>query len=93
MDLSTTSPLPSPLLLPQEDGLLMRKAGKWALEKLDYLRRYLEIFTTSMYKEDHWRGIHFIDLFSGPGKCKIRRTQQILLGSPQLAVNLRYPFS
>jgi len=75
-----------------DDGLVMREAGSWAAEKLDYLCRYLNIFTTSM-RLKNWRGLHFIDLFSGPGKCKIKKTQQILLGSPLLAIKLKHPFN
>jgi three-Cys-motif partner protein len=81
-----------PYLNCEEDGLLMRKTGVWATEKLDYLYRYLNMFTTSMHGKP-WKGLHFIDLFSGPGKCKLRETQQILLGSPLLALTLPYPFS
>ncbi|MDD5369413.1 MAG: three-Cys-motif partner protein TcmP [Anaerolineaceae bacterium] len=76
----------------EEDGLLMRRTGAWATEKLDYLCRYLKIFTTSM-RTKPWRGLHFIDLFSGPGKCQIRGTNQIMLGSPLLSMKLEYPFS
>ena len=75
-----------------EDGLLMRESGAWVAEKLDYLRRYLDTFTTAM-REKPWRGLNFIDLFSGPGKCKIRKTQQILLGSPLLALTLQHSFT
>lgn len=82
----------NPFLSCEEDGLLMRESGAWAAEKLDYLHRYLNIFTTSM-RGKKWRGLNFIDLFSGPGKCKIRDTPQILLGSPLLALTLQYPFN
>jgi three-Cys-motif partner protein len=81
-----------PYLICAEDGLLMRETGAWAAEKLDYLSRYLSIFTTSM-RGKPWKGLYFIDLFSGPGKCKVRDSSQILLGSPLLALTLRYPFS
>lgn len=81
-----------PFLSTVEDGLVMRETGAWAAQKLDYLCRYLNIFTISMQGKQ-WRGLHFIDLFSGPGKCKIRGTKQILLGSPLLAVNLQHPFN
>ncbi len=76
----------------EEDGLLMRDTGAWAAEKLDYLCRYLNLFTNSMYMK-LWRGLHYIDLFSGPGKCQIRNSNQVLLGSPLLALTLPHPFS
>src|SRR5450759_4697250 len=82
----------NPYLNCEEDGLFMRSTGAWAAEKLDYLWRYLNIFTTSMHGQP-WKGLHFIDLFSGPGKCQIGKTNQVLLGSPLLAVTQPFPFS
>jgi len=81
-----------PYLKCEDDGLLMLKAGAWTAEKLDYLFRYLNIFTTSM-RGKPWKGLHYIDLFSGPGKCKIRKSHRIVLGSPLLALTLKHPFS
>jgi three-Cys-motif partner protein len=81
-----------PFLDCEDDGLPMRDSGKWAEEKLDYLHRYLQIFTTSMWKKP-WARIQYIDLFSGPGKCKIRETSRIIQGSPLLALTLEHPFS
>lgn len=37
-------------LIPEDDGLLMRPAGAWAEEKLDYLNRYINVFETAMYR-------------------------------------------
>ncbi len=36
---------------PQDDGLPIRESGLWASEKLDYLRRYIDVFETSMRKK------------------------------------------
>jgi three-Cys-motif partner protein len=74
-----------------DDGLLMRRAGPWAAEKLDYLRRYIEVFETSM--RNKWPVRNYIDLLAGPGKNKIRETKEILLGSPLIAVTTQYPFT
>lgn len=35
-------------LQPRDDGLPLRQSGQWALEKLDYLRRYIDVFETAM---------------------------------------------
>jgi three-Cys-motif partner protein len=75
----------------EEDGLHMRDAGPWAAEKLDYLCRYLNAFTVSMHNSP-WRKIHYIDLFSGPGKCIVEENRKVLLGSPLLALKLQNPF-
>ncbi len=79
-------------LSPEDDGLVMRESGPWVLEKLDYLRRYIYIFETSM-RAKPWRRRHYIDLFAGPGKCYVPETKSIHLGSPLLALTTEYPFT
>ena len=59
--------------------------------KLDYLRRYLNAFTTAM--RDHWPAMHYIDLFSGSGKCRDRNTENVHLGSPLIALTATHPFT
>ena len=80
-------------LEPQEDGLPMRPSGAWAMEKLDYLQRYIDIFVTSM-RNRPWRAMHYIDLFAGPGKCRTDDARsRIFLGSPLIAMKAPHPFS
>jgi three-Cys-motif partner protein len=79
------------LLNPVEDGHFLRPSGGWAQEKLDYLRRYIDVFETSMRKKWPRRG--YIDLFAGPGKCIDRNTGEIFLGSPLVALTTKYPFT
>ena len=74
-----------------EDNLPMRATGQWAAEKLDYLRRYIDVFETSM--RNKWSQRNYIDLLAGPGKNKVKETNEILLGSPLLAVTTKYPFT
>lgn len=76
----------------QDDGLAMRDSGPWVAEKLDYLQRYIDIFTTSMHSKP-WRAMHYIDLFSGPGKCKVPTAHAVYLGSPLLALTAEHPFN
>jgi three-Cys-motif partner protein len=78
-------------LLPEEDGLLMRSAGPWAAIKLDYLARYIDVFETAM--RTHWPIRNFIDLMAGPGKNRVRETKAVLMGSPLLALNTKFPFT
>ncbi len=80
------------LLEPEDDGLPIRETGSWALEKLDYVRRYIGVFVSSM-RSKPWRAINYIDLFCGPGKGKIRETGQVFLGSPLLALHAPHPFA
>jgi three-Cys-motif partner protein len=79
-------------LLPEDDGLPARESGEWVKEKLFYVQRYVDTFEIAM-RNRSWRQRNFIDLFSGPGKCMIRGTNEYLLGSPLLSLNTQYPFT
>jgi three-Cys-motif partner protein len=79
-------------LQPEDDGLPMRESGSWAAEKLDYLKRYIDIFETSMHSQS-WRRRNYIDLFAGPGKCRVSETGAVLIGSPLISLTTRYPFT
>jgi three-Cys-motif partner protein len=78
-------------LEPQADGLPTRESGPWVALKLDYVKRYIDVFETSM--RGKWRHRHYIDLFAGPGKCLCRNTGTVYLGSPLLALTAQYPFT
>ncbi len=78
-------------LQPEDDGLIARSFGPWVIEKLDYLKRYIDIFETSMHKKWHKR--HYIDLFAGSGKCRLSETGPVHLGSPLLALTTPHPFT
>jgi three-Cys-motif partner protein len=78
-------------LEPRDDGLFMREAGTWAREKLDYLKRYIDVFETAMRKK--WSVRCYVDLFAGPGKNVDRDSGGILLGSPLIALTATYPFT
>jgi three-Cys-motif partner protein len=78
-------------LQPVNDNLPMRSSGRWAEEKLDYLKRYIDVFETSM--REKWERRNYIDILSGPGKNQLRETGKVLLGSPLLALTTRYPFT
>ena len=47
-------------LLPEDDGLPTRVFGTWTTEKLDYVRRYIYMFETSMRKNHGVRGVTLI---------------------------------
>ncbi len=40
-----------------------------------------------------WRSVRYIDLFAGPGKSRIRENEQIVLGSPLIALTTSKPFT
>jgi len=79
-------------LQPIEDGLPMRESGAWVVQKLYYVKRYIDVFTTSMHNKP-WRSRRYIELFSGPGKCKVRGSGEIFLGSPLISLSVKFPFT
>ena len=80
-------------LLPEDDGLHpIRVFGTWTSVKLDYLRRYIHLFETSM-KDKPWRQRNFIDLFAGTGKYREEENGDVHLGSTLLAVTANHPFT
>jgi hypothetical protein len=67
------------------DGLVIRDSGLWVNDKLHYLNRYLKIFSVGM--KNKWSGkLYYIDLFAGPGRCRIRETRKETDGSPLVAL-------
>jgi three-Cys-motif partner protein len=79
-------------LFPENDGLPARGSGEWVKEKLFYIQRYIDTFEIAMRRKS-WRQRNYIDLFSGPGKCVIRGTDDYILGSPLLELNTQYTFT
>jgi three-Cys-motif partner protein len=71
------------------DELPARCVGSWSEDKLFYLNRYCDIFTTGM--KNIWRNRIFIDLFCGPGRCIVRPQGDFGDGSPLVA--LRHTFT
>ena len=71
------------------DGLIARDSGAWAKEKLHYLKCYLDIFSVGMRAK--WAGrLYYLDLFAGPGKCRIRDTNEEVDGSPLIALRFNF---
>jgi three-Cys-motif partner protein len=72
-----------------EGGLLREIVGPWVREKHAILERYVGI-TSSVRR--NWvkrgsAGTTYIDLFSGPGRVRIKGTETVLAGSPLVAWN------
>jgi spore photoproduct lyase len=75
----------------ESDRLPIRCVGEWSKDKYYYLRRYIYIFTTSM--RNKWEGLCYVDLFSGPGKSRVRQTGEEIDGSPLISLQAKFPFS
>jgi len=66
------------------DGLLVRKSGAWAKEKLYYVARYFDIFNRGM--KDRWPRRVYVDLLAGSGRCCLKEDPSVEFdGSPLLA--------
>jgi len=74
-----------------DDGLFIEDVGKWAKEKYKYIGYYADLFSTGM--KNKWDCLVYIDLFSGSGLAKIRKTERIVPASPLLALNVKNQFN
>lgn len=65
-----------------DDGLPAEEVGVWAKEKHDYLCRYIDVSrsTRAKYLGPGKAGATYIDLFCGPGRCKVRDTNEWIDG-------------
>jgi len=72
------------------DGELAIRVGPWAKDKLFYIRRYCYIFNVGM--KNKWPARTYIDLFAGPGRCRIEGTGEEIDGSPLIALKCAVPF-
>ena len=80
-----------------DDGLPVQCVGAWAKDKHSYVARYIEA-TKAVRKKylppQGQGGAAYIDLFSGPGMALVRETEELVLGSPLLALgHQEAPFS
>ncbi|PYR47872.1 MAG: hypothetical protein DMF89_17650 [Acidobacteria bacterium] len=80
----------SPMYVLASDGQPARSVGPWSKEKLQVVGNYMGIFTGSM--KTKWKGLTYVDLFAGPGKCVVEGTGEELRGSPLLALDTKKPF-
>ena len=65
--------------------------GSWVTKKLNFLKFYLPIYTATISKGPS--RLYYIDAFASSGKNRLRGVDQILEGSPLIALNTRPPFT
>jgi three-Cys-motif partner protein len=70
------------------DGLPLRETGPWATDKYHYVGHYMHMFATGM--KNLWKRRTYVDLFAGPGRCRVKRTGEELDGSPLLALGCNF---
>jgi three-Cys-motif partner protein len=78
-------------LFGEPDELDLPERGSYTEDKYDFIRLYCALFSSGMrYK---WKGKRvYIDLYAGSGKCRIKGTNKVLLGSPLIALSMDVPF-
>jgi three-Cys-motif partner protein len=77
-----------PVILDPTDKLIVDEVGPWSADKHERLRRYIDISRGARAKYVPPRGTGgaaYIELFSGPGKSRIRDTTKIVPASPLVA--------
>jgi len=67
--------------------------GKWSLEKLELLRKYLAAYLRILTNQSWCRGYEYIDAFAGTGKPKTKDEQRYVDGSPRVALSLTPAFT
>jgi hypothetical protein len=73
-----------------DDGLPTSEVGPWSLQKYRLLDLYNTLFSTGM--KHHWDLRVYIDLFSGPGRARVRKTERVVESSPIIALRVPDPF-
>lgn len=73
------------------DGLPSADVGPWAEEKHRLLAHYATLFIRSMTQK--WDELVYLDLFSGPGECRIRDTARSYKSSPTIIYGLEDSFN
>jgi three-Cys-motif partner protein len=74
-----------------DDGLITPEVGPWAEEKHRLLAHYATLFARAM--KGKWDDLVYIDLFAGPGRCRVRGSERIYRSSPTIVLSLPDAFS
>ncbi len=67
--------------------------GKWSVEKLGLLQKYLSAYINVLIKQPWCKGYEYIDAFAGTGKPKKKEEEEYIDGSPGIALGLNPPFT
>src|SRR6266852_1176348 len=67
-----------------DQGLLVENVGPWASDKLKIVTDYIQA-SGAARRRYLGAGAAYIDVFCGPGRSKIRTTEQFIDGSPVAA--------
>jgi three-Cys-motif partner protein len=77
----------------KNSDLELDEIGCWSEVKLDILRDYAPAYTTIMSKQSLIKGYYYIDGFAGYGIHKSKTRDELILGSPSIALQVKPEFS
>jgi three-Cys-motif partner protein len=80
----------NPIMQVEDDKLFIQDGHSWSEDKYKLVGGYCDIFTRGSRR--NWDQLVYIDLFSGPGFCRVKETGKILKSSPLVALSLPIPF-
>ncbi len=80
-----------PIIPASNDGFAIREIEKWNVEKYRLIGKYIETFTQSMRERSE--DMIYVDLTAGSGINKIKETDDLILGSPLIALSNPIAFS
>ena len=75
----------------EDDGIFASPIKEHSLDKYRAISLFTNIFSTGM--KHKWDTRVFIDLFSGPGKSKLKKTGSIYPGSPWISLTIKDHFN
>ena len=75
-----------PVTKVDNDGLPTAEIGAWGEEKYKLVSLYAALFVRSMGSK--WDALVYLDLFSGPGRSRIRGTKRTVLASPLFVLGM-----
>jgi len=75
------------------DGMIVRDVGAWSERKLHFWHKYIQLTTTAMSANAAWSSLVYVDLFAGPGICRVRGGNRLIAGSPLIAAYADKRFS
>lgn len=67
------------------EKLFLRPSGKYAMNKLGHIRKY--IWTYSCIISKNFPDFYYLETHAGPGLCEIRKTGKIVCGTPILSLS------
>lgn len=78
-------------LLGEPDEFEIPELGSYTEDKYDLIRLYCHLFSHGM--QHKWSGKRiYLDLYAGGGKCRIKGSDKVILGSPLIALSMEVPF-